>query len=361
MAESMTVPACMPKQAKRQAQSLRAEQRFLAALSELEATPLYDEWKGVEAPHRVRCRRGHECAPWPSGVFRGQGLCKECVGLGPKAAWEAFQLLVAEKGGIVLEDQWLSAVVPHRVKCSEGHVTTPRPHDAKATGSFCSVCVGRNADAAWQAFCSLVAELGGTVLEAEWQGNHNSHRIVCAGGHAITVRPSKVTSRKRIPCRRCSHERCATQFEELVKAQGGAPLEPYKSAAAKHRVRCAEGHEVKQTPAHLVAGHALCRRCAYRSWDAFYVLIDEVNGLVKFGITTGDPRRRLRDHSKDGFDQVVRLHEGLPGDVAPELERMIIGALSDAREESVRGREYFPIRVLPLVLDLVDNHPAVRA
>ncbi|MFJ1528247.1 hypothetical protein ACIOFV_07430 [Streptomyces mirabilis] len=60
------------------------------------------------------------------------------------------------------------------------------------------------------------------------------------------------------------------------------------------------------------------------------------------------------------LDDVVRLYAGLPGDVAPELERTILAALRDAREEPVRGHEYFPARVLPLVLDLVDNHPALR-
>ncbi|MFF4146893.1 hypothetical protein ACFY0A_37460 [Streptomyces sp. NPDC001698] len=281
------------------------------------------------------------------------------MGLDSRAAWDAFQGLVKEKGGTVLENQWLGAIVPHRVKCIEGHVTTPRPHDAKTTGSFCSVCVGRNGEAAWQAFCSVVLEHGGTVMEEEWLGGHTLHRIVCPGGHEITVRPSKVTSRKRIPCRRCSFERCAAQFEELVKAQGGTLLEPYKSAQAKHRVRCAEGHEVQQTPAHLVALHSLCRRCAYREWDAFYVVIDEVNDLVKFGITSGNPRRRLWHHERDGFDQVLRLHTSLPGDVAPKLEQTILAALRDAREEPVRGREYFPARVLPVVLDLVDGHLGV--
>ncbi|MGW2100355.1 hypothetical protein ACWCPX_22155 [Streptomyces olivaceoviridis] len=357
MAESTA--ANVPKP--RQAQSIRAEQRFLAALAELGATPLYDEWKGSEAPHRARCANGHECAPWPSGVFKGQGICKECVGMGPKAAWDAFRELVTSQGGIVLEDRWLGAITRHRVKCAAGHITAPRPHDARATGSFCSACAGRNAESAWQSFRALVAEKGGLVVETEWLGNHAQHRIVCPNGHEARVRPSKVASRKRIPCRRCTYDRCAAQFEELVRAQGGMLLEPYKNSAAKHLVRCANGHEVKQTPAHLVAGNALCRRCAYKEWDAFYVVVDEVNDLVKFGITSGSARRRLAQHEKDGFDVIVRVYEGLPGDMAPELEQNVLAALRDAGESPVRGREYFPARVLPIVLDLVDNHPACRS
>ncbi|MBL0777355.1 hypothetical protein G6541_08340 [Streptomyces albidoflavus] len=56
----------------------------------------------------------------------------------------------------------------------------------------------------------------------------------------------------------------------------------------------------------------------------------------------------------------MRVHTGLPADVAPALERMILAALRDAREVPVRGKEYFSGRALPLVLDLVDNHPTLR-
>jgi hypothetical protein len=95
--------------------------------------------------------------------------------------------------------------------------------------------------------------------------------------------------------------------------------------------------------------------CAGKAWDVFYIVVDEGCGTLKFGITSGDPRPRLSDHARDGFDVVVRLVRGLPGDQAPQLERAVLTALRDAREEPVRGREYFPGRVLALVLDLVDG------
>ncbi|MEV0556271.1 hypothetical protein AB0I27_22815 [Streptomyces sp. NPDC050597] len=87
----------------------------------------------------------------------------------------------------------------------------------------------------------------------------------------------------------------------------------------------------------------------------FYVVADEIADTVKFGITSGDPSPRLYDHARDGFDSVVRLIEGLPGDLAPRLERAVLAALRDAREMPVRGREYFPARTLGLILDVVDG------
>ncbi|MGQ4393768.1 hypothetical protein ACN6K5_003554 [Streptomyces violaceoruber] len=83
--------------------------------------------------------------------------------------------------------------------------------------------------------------------------------------------------------------------------------------------------------------------------------------MVKFGITSGNARLRLRAHERDGLDQVVRLFTGLPDGVALEIENNTKAALRDAREEPVRGREYFPARALPLILDLIDHHPVIRA
>lgn len=71
MADDTSTDSVASKQTRRQPQSIRAEQSFLASLAKLGATPLYDEWKGVNSPHAARCVNGHECAPWPCGVRRG--------------------------------------------------------------------------------------------------------------------------------------------------------------------------------------------------------------------------------------------------------------------------------------------------
>jgi len=99
-------------------------------------------------------------------------------------------------------------------------------------------------------------------------------------------------------------------------------------------------------------GHAPCARCAGRDWDVFYVAADAHNRLVKFGITSGDGSIRLSRHAQDGFTEVVRLVTGLPGTVALDAERAVRAALSLANERPQRGREYFDISCLPLILDV---------
>lgn len=146
------------------------------------------------------------------------------------------------------------------------------------------------------------------------------------------------------------------EFRARVEELGGCVLETEWLGVLKpHRIRCSAGHESTPRPTALQQGSGLCRTCGGKAWDVFYVVADDINDVVKFGITSGDPRPRLGRHACDGFDSVLRLVEGLPGDLAPRLERTIRAALEDAREAPVRGREYFPAHVLPLVLDLVDG------
>lgn len=109
-------------------------------------------------------------------------------------------------------------------------------------------------------------------------------------------------------------------------------------------------------PNNVLSGRGICQKCAGQCWDVFYVVRNELTDSVKFGVTSGNPKPRLYEHARDGYDQLLRLHEGLPEDTAGKLERTILAALRDAREQPIRGREYFPARVLPVVLDLVDSH-----
>jgi hypothetical protein len=56
----------------------------------------------------------------------------------------------------------------------------------------------------------------------------------------------------------------------------------------------------------------------------------------------------------------------LPGETASDIERAVLAALHLAGVGPVRGREYYDIDALALVLDIADNYPmqavgAVRA
>ena len=81
---------------------------------------------------------------------------------------------------------------------------------------------------------------------------------------------------------------------------------------------------------------------------------------LKFGITSGNPKPRLATHRRDGYRTAVRLFTKLPPMKAAELEqRLKLMDLPAAGFSPVRGREYFGIDALPVVLGIVDRELAL--
>lgn len=404
---------------KRTAASLRAEAAFRARVEELGGEVLYQEWRGAAKGHLVRCPKGHENAPRPSSVQRGGGICRTCSGNDGKNAYAVFRARLAKVGATLLEPEWRGAINRHEAICSAGHTCYPIPHmlrvnrvctkcpqpasisaqkkfrqrveelggeviDAEWHGNrqtyavkcaaghvvriwpiglhqgrgICRVCSGFDPDGKWEKFKAHVEQLGGVVLEEAWKGKDEPHACLCPKGHQCAPRPGHLSKGVGM-CRTCGGNdpiAADAAFRARVRELGGEVLEPKWLGNDKpHRVRCREGHECTPSPSSVQYGNGICRVCAGKAWDVFYVVADEVNDTVKFGITSGNPRPRLGIHARHGFDSVIRLIEGLPGDLAPRLERAVLAALRDAREEPVRGREYFPARTLGLILDVVDG------
>lgn len=285
-----------------------------------------------------------------------------------RAAWLDFLARASAQGAKVLETHWLGTNVKHRIRCKFGHLVTQRPARIRAGVGLCRVCSRRDSEAAAMAFRARIHELGGEVLELAWLGNKSGHRVRCALGHESQVMPGNVMKQKGF-CRACrplspasiarresAAERSQIAFCARVESLGGTVIEPtWLGARAPHRIRCRLGHESSPSPTAVKTGTGICRYCAGKFWDVFYVVADRSADRVKFGITSGAPSLRLRAHAKIGYCEVVRLLEGLPGANAPDLERSVIAALRLAGEAPVFGREHFRIAALPLVLDIVDN------
>lgn len=94
-------------------------------------------------------------------------------------------------------------------------------------------------------------------------------------------------------------------------------------------------------------------------WDVFYVVAGGTT--VKFGITCGDAKRRLRDHAREGYGNVVLLVKGLPGTVALDAEDAVKAALALAGATPVRRWEYFDVSCLALVLDVAVSWLGITA
>jgi hypothetical protein len=338
--------------------SMAAEAAFRARLADLGATLLEPAWLGSAVRHRVRCAEGHDCAPMPTSVRRGQGVCQACGGNSPAAAEAAFRARLAELGATLLEPAWLGANSRHRVRCAAGHESAPRPANVQQGHGVCLACVGNDAARAEAVFRARLAELGATLLEPAWLGTAVRHRIRCAAGHESAPLPGNLRRGQGI-CKTCLGNDSAiaeAAFRCRLVKLGAELLEPaWLGADKRHRVRCAAGHDCAPRPAYINQGGAPCRKCSGRAWDAFYVVTADLAGRVKFGITSGDARVRLDRHRSAGYRTVIRLLTGLPADTAVQMEQAAIATLALAGIKPVHGREWFDIGALAVVLDVTDN------
>jgi hypothetical protein len=129
----------------------------------------------------------------------------------------------------------------------------------------------------------------------------------------------------------------------------------YLGSGTPHRCRCANDHECRPRPNDIQQGQGICGICAGKEWDVLYVTRNPVTRCVKFGISQRDGRRRLGDHRRSGYTEVLHLFTELPEGLAAHTEDKIRLALAMVGAQPVRGREYFSEDHLGLIENEIGN------
>lgn len=337
-----------------QARSIAAEQAFRARVAQLGGEVLESQWLGSGKQHRVRCKNGHVNMQRPYNVLSGWGICRICAGRDRATAEAAFRARVAAFGGQVV-GVYVNKDVPVDCVCRHGHPCSPRPATLRHGHGMCRACAGKDPVNAEVEFRRRVTELGGRVV-GEWKGCDVPLACVCAVGHACHPMPTNVQRGQGI-CRTCVGQDSAASeaaFRARVAELGGEILEPEWLGSDKpHRIRCRHGHVGAPCPSSVQQGAGICRTCAGKTWDAFYVVVNPELRRLKFGITSGGPRRRLSDHRRAGYTEIRRALPGLLD--AHALERNILATLRDAGIPPVQGWEYYHLDALPVVLAVADG------
>lgn len=213
----------------------------------------------------------------------------------------------------------------------------------------------KRAVAAEARFREALIQAGHKPAYVLWIGVNTGHSLVCANGHETSAQPANVLRGQGV-CRFCARNDkadAASRFAAIVEAAGGRVTGPYVDANTPVSVVCANGHAGSPRPHHVIRGHGICAACANKVWDVFYVVAGP--SLVKFGITSGDPRPRLGDHARDGMPQQLRLFTEMPEGTARKLEDQVRGELSQAGATPLRGREYFATAWTALILRVADK------
>lgn len=344
------LPAAKP----RRAGSLAAEAAFRAKLKEIGAALLEPGWLGAQTPHRTRCSAGHLRLTRPADLRKNKGICTICAGKDPVAAEAWFRSKLTELGCTPLFDTYRGRNKPHPCLCREGHRCNPRPGQLRLGQGPCRVCTGLDPSTAKPAFYARMAELGAVVL-GEYRNAFTKVQAICLAGHECWPTPQAVQQRRGI-CMKCSGLDPADAehaFRAGVAELGGVVLGEYRNTDTPVHCRCKAGHDCFPRPHGVRSGEGICRLCVRDEWDAFYVVTSPA--AVKFGVTTGDARIRLRRHAGDGYKDVRYLAVGLPGTTALDTENAVKSALALAGEKPVRGTEYFDLSCLALILDVATS------
>lgn len=253
---------------------------------------VYIKWQGVKVRHAVVCAVGHQCSPVPYQISIGGKICPTCTAAKPEVA---FRVRVAAQGGTCIYTKWRGVLAPHDLICIVGHPCSPMPANVQRGQGICKICVGNDPVRADKEHRARVTAQGGQCIYTNWRGARVPHDLICAAGHL------------------CSPAPCSVK-----------------------------------------AGTGICRICSGRAWDVFYVVVDPLKHAVKFGISSGDPRPRLGVHRREGFTDVQLLRCDIPR--ARMIEADTRAVLREAGLVPLRGREYFDISALALILDFASSN-----
>jgi hypothetical protein len=122
-----------------------AEGAFRARVAELGGR-VVGEYVSVAIPIACVCVNGHPCQPRPADLKRGQGMCRTCAGLCPVAAERAFRDAVSAQGGLVV-GAYVDSGTPVPVICRLGHACAPNPSNVQRGQGVCHTCRGKVWDA----------------------------------------------------------------------------------------------------------------------------------------------------------------------------------------------------------------------
>jgi hypothetical protein len=185
-----------------------------------------------------------------------------------KYALEDMKRLAHEYGGECLSDAYANTKTKLHWQCSEGHMWAAIP-DSVLRGHWCEVCgnvrQGRMKAKSIENAQSLAKARGGECLSKKYKNNSTPLHWKCGTcSHEWDATESSVQQGKWCPkcAGRLSPEEALAELRILAAQKGGECLsECYLGARAKHRWRCAEGHEW-EAPRYSIQAGTWCKKCA---------------------------------------------------------------------------------------------------
>lgn len=212
-----------------------------------------------------RCAKDHTWEATPGNIMRGH-WCRICgnerQGRAKAKSIEFAKELAANNGGLCLSEEYRNNRTPMHWKCGVcSHEWTASAGSIQG-GTWCPKCVGRLPSEEGLPELQRLASLkGGICLSDRYLGARAKHRWRCANGHEWEAPPYSL--RSGTWCMECSGSKALTleDMQETAQLMGGECLsEAYSNSRQQLHWRCASGHEWFAVGYHVRAGH-WCPTC----------------------------------------------------------------------------------------------------
>lgn len=211
-----------------------------------------------------RCAEGHEWRATPQNVIRGH-WCMICgnkrQGRAKAHTIEMMNIAAAAKGGVCLSQSYQNNLTKLRWRCKRGHEWEAVPSSIVGSGdhkgSWCPFCAGKlPKKLALQELKKLAASHGGKLLSARYQDARSHLRWRCEKGHEWKAVPHAVKRGGWCPVCGGSYPLNLAIMRKAARSFGGRCLsKEYVNSKSHIHWRCAEGHEWKAKPDHVLKGH----------------------------------------------------------------------------------------------------------
>lgn len=274
-----------------------------AELTKFGFTPLA-LYPGTEKGWKAKCQKcGKVSSPRINSLRYQKSGCRHCamenlkIASIEKTRSKALELITGASFAPIGE--YPGFAKPWKAKCLQcGKTSSPSAKGIKE-GSGCRYCA-KNAPWSRRFAASLAKQANRKLLE-EFQGSRVPILMECLRcGSRDKATPSSLKSSKGY-CRRCkpTAEWTSDKAVQILRAANLEPLEPFKKATAKWRVRCMIcGTEGSPQVTNIASGQGGCKVCGNFGFDinkptTLYVLYNRKLRVVKVGITnTGSTRLR---------------------------------------------------------------------
>lgn len=211
---------------------------------------------------RFRCNEGHEFSAIPKTIRMGH-WCPICTRYKLVDGLGELQTIAHLKGGECLSTEYVSSFKKMRFKCANGHEWDAMAYTIRQ-GTWCAVCAGRKIENPLGTVQRIAQSKGGKCLSTAYVNAKTRLQFRCGKGHEWDTTYGMI--KRGTWCPYCYGNALSSPLVDIyriAKEKGGECLSTtYVNSATKLHFRCGKGHEWHATYSMIKKRGTWCPYCS---------------------------------------------------------------------------------------------------